>query len=158
VALGVGLAYAAMITYMRHEGKTETGNDVAWSLLAAALVYSPAIVLIGPGDLDAWVRYESIGVQLPVITWALCLGVISMGFAYFGISIVLKTLDANVYSLVDIIVSPVVATTLGYLVFGEIPRGGMIVGGALLLASGGWLTFETSRGRERQAVHPCQCA
>ena len=34
------------------------------------------------------------------------LGLISTGFAYFGISLVLKTIDANLYSLVDIIVSP----------------------------------------------------
>lgn len=157
VALGVGLAYAAMITYMRHEGKTEPGNDVAWSLLAAALIFSPAVVFVGPGDLDGWIRYEAIGMRLPVVLWALCLGVISMGFAYFGISIVLKTIDANVYSLVDIIVSPVVASTLGFLIFGEIPGQGMIIGGVLLLAAGAWLTYEMSRGAERQAVHACQC-
>ena len=31
VTLATGAIYAAMVTYMRYEGKTETGNDIAWS-------------------------------------------------------------------------------------------------------------------------------
>jgi len=38
-----------------------------------------------------------------------------------------------------------------------VPGRGIIYGGALLLAAGLWLTREMSRGRENQAVHPCQC-
>ena len=70
----------------------------------------------------------------------------------------LKQINANVYALVDIIVSPVVAASLGYLVFAEVPARGMILGGGLLLLSGFWLTREMSRGKENAAVHPCQCA
>lgn len=158
VALGDGAIYAAMVTYMRHEGKTETGNDIAWCMLVAALLLSPAVLVFGPGAVTAFVDYPVLGLELPVVLWAVCLGVISTGFAYFGISFVLKTLNANVYALVDIIVSPVVASTLGYLVFAEVPGRGMIIGGVLLLASGFWLTREMSRGGERRAVHPCQCA
>ncbi|RDD62036.1 EamA family transporter [Ferruginivarius sediminum] len=158
VALGDGAIYAAMVTYMRHEGKTEAGNDIAWSMLAAALLLSPMLVLFGPGAVGATVPYAALGVELPVMLWAVGLGVVSTGFAYFGISIVLKTLNANVYALVDIIVSPVVASTLGYLIFGEVPAQGMIYGGAMLLGAGFWLTREMSRGAERRAVHACQCA
>jgi drug/metabolite transporter (DMT)-like permease len=143
---------------MRYEGKTETGNDIAWSMLTAALVLSPALVLFGPGAVAATIAYPALGVELPVMLWAACLGVVSTGFAYFGISIVLKTLNANVYALVDIIVSPIVASTLGYLIFNEVPAQGMIYGGALLLGAGFWLTREMSRGAENRAVHACQCA
>ncbi|MDZ7749970.1 MAG: DMT family transporter, partial [Halofilum sp. (in: g-proteobacteria)] len=158
VALGDGAIYAAMITFMRYEGKSETGNDIAWSMLAAAIVLSPAVLLVGPGDVMRTFTYPALGMELPVMLWAACLGVVSTGFAYFGISIVLKTLDANVYALIDIIVSPVVASTLGYLIFAEIPASGMIYGGALLLGAGFWLTREMSRGGERRTVHPCQRA
>jgi drug/metabolite transporter (DMT)-like permease len=158
VALGDGAIYAAMVTYMRYEGKTEAGNDIAWSMLAGALILSPAFVLAGPGALAATIFYDPLGMDVPVMLWAAGLGIVSTGFAYFGISIVLKTLDANVYALVDIIVSPVVASTLGYLIFAEIPAQGMIYGGAMLLGSGFWLTREMSRGAENRAVHPCQCA
>ena len=157
IALGDGAVYAAMVTYMRHEGKTETGNDIAWSMLVAALVLSPAPLLFGPGAVAATIAYPALGVELPVMLWVAGLGVVSTGFAYFGISIVLKALDANVYALVDIIVSPIVASTLGYLVFSEVPAKGMVFGGAMLLGAGFWLTREMSRGAGRRAVHACQC-
>lgn len=158
VALGDGAIYAAMITYMRYEGKSEAGNDIAWSMLAAALLLSPALLLFGPGAVTTTIPYPALELELPVMLWAAGLGVVSTGFAYFGISIVLKKLNANVYSLVDIVVSPIVASTLGYLIFSEVPSQGMIYGGALLLGAGFWLTREMSRGKEKQAVHPCQCA
>ncbi|HSH27194.1 MAG TPA: DMT family transporter [Wenzhouxiangella sp.] len=156
VALSTGAIYAAMITYMRHEGMTETGNDIAWSLLASALVLSPSLLLSGPGAPFETIHYPDLGgVALPVLTWALGLGVISTGFAYFGISIVLKSINANVYSLVDIIVSPVVAATFGWLIFSEVPGDRTIYGGALLLAAGFWLTRKMSKGKEHAPVHPC---
>ncbi|MDZ7705608.1 MAG: DMT family transporter [Trueperaceae bacterium] len=147
VALGDGAVYAAMVTYMRHEGKTETGSDIAWSMLVGAILLSPAAVLAGPGAVTATVLYPALGVSLPVVLWAVCLGVVSTGFAYFGIALVLKRLRANLYSLVDIIVSPIVAAFLGYLIFGEVPAPTMIVGGAMLLAAGFWLTREMARQR-----------
>ena len=145
VALGVGAIYGAMVTYMRHEGKTETGNDIAWSLLVAALIMSPSIMLVGTGDIAGMIRYEGIAVSVPVMLWAVCLGLISIGFAYFGITLVLRSINANLYSLIDIIVSPAAATLLGFLIFREIPEPSMLYGGALLLGAGAWLTQEMSR-------------
>lgn len=156
VALATGAIYAAMITYMRYEGKSETGNDIAWSLLVATLSLSPFLLLAGAGEVMTTIAYPALGVELPVMLWAAGLGVVSTGFAYFGISIVLKSINANVYSLVDIIVSPMVATAFGYLIFAEIPGRGIIFGGALMLSAGLWLTREMSRGAENRAVHPCQ--
>lgn len=158
VALGVGVVYAAMVTYLRHEGKTEAGSNIAWSMLTAALVYSPFLLAFGAGEVTAVIYYEALGVGIPVMTWVVALGIISVGLAYLGIAIVLKSLSANVYALVDIIVSPIVASTLGYLIFSEVPGQGMIYGGAMLLVAGFWLTREMSRGNENRAVHPCQCA
>ena len=163
VALATGAIYAAMVTYMRYEGKTETGNDIAWSLLVAALVLSSALILAGPGKVAATIPYTKLGIEVPVMIWAAGLGIISTGFAYFGISIVLKTINANVYALTDIIVSPVVASTLGYLIFAEVPGKGMLYGGAMLLSAGFWLSWEMSkagtnmspRGDQRFPRSPC---
>ncbi|MDY6980276.1 MAG: DMT family transporter [Pseudomonadota bacterium] len=157
VALADGAVYAAMVVYLRHEGKTETGNDILWSMLAAALILSPSLLISGPGEVTKLIHYDTLGLDLPVMLWAAGLGIVSTGFAYLGISIVLKSIDANIYSLIDIIVSPVVATMLGYLIFTEVPSMNMIYGGAMLLAAGFWLTREMSRGVENRAVHPCQC-
>ncbi|WP_416224234.1 DMT family transporter [Thiohalophilus sp.] len=145
VALGDGAVYAAMVTYMRHEGKTESRSDIPWSMLTGAIVLSPALVLTGPGALTGTIFYQELGMALPVMLWAACLGLVSTGFAYFGIAIVLKRLRANTYALVDIIVSPVVATFLGYLIFGEVPAPGMILGGGMLLGAGFWLTRAMAR-------------
>jgi drug/metabolite transporter (DMT)-like permease len=158
IALGDGAIYAAMVTYMRYEGKTEAGNDIAWSMLVAAMILSPALILAGPGAVTETISYATLGMDISVMLWAAGLGVISTGFAYFGISFVLKTLNANLYALVDIIVSPVVASLLGYLIFSEVPAQGMIYGGVMLLGAGFWLTREMSRGTENRAVHPCQHA
>ncbi|MEA1941493.1 MAG: DMT family transporter [Pseudomonadota bacterium] len=157
VALGDGAIYAAMITYMRHEGKTETGNDIAWSMLVAALLLAPSLWLFGTGDVTALVPDNLLPFDMPVMAAVGGLGLISTGFAYFGISLVLKTIDANLYSLVDIIVSPVVASFLGFLVFREIPGPGMVLGGAMLLGSGFWLTHEMSKRRRAITAHPVQC-
>lgn len=157
VALADGAVYAAMVTYMRYEGKTETGSDIAWSMLAGAIFLSPFPFFMGLGDVTGTIHYQPLGMDLPVILWALCLGVGSTGFAYFGIAIVLKTLRANTYSLVDIVVSPIVAATLGYLIFNEIPAQSMIYGGALLLGAGFWLTREMARDPRTKANHPSQC-
>lgn len=156
VALWDGAIYAAMVTYLRYEGKTETGNNIAWSMSAAALFLSPSLLFFGTGDIFEMIYYNAIGINLPVALWVLGLGVVSTGFAYFGISIVLKKLNANVYSLVDIIVSLVVASFLGFLIFNEVPSEGLIYGGILLLASGFWITLEMSKTRDKQAVHPSQ--
>ncbi len=155
VALGVCAIYAAMVTYMRHEGKTETGNDIAWSLLFAALIMFPFLIVVGPGDVTGMIRYESLGLSLPVLLWAAGLGLISIGFAYFGISIVLKSISANLYSLVDVIVSPAVATLLGFLIFNEVPSSSMLYGGVLLLGAGAWLTREMSRSDPDRLAHAC---
>lgn len=158
LALADGAIYAAMVTYMRYEGKSETGNDIAWSMLVAAIVLSPSLAIFGSGDVFGLAVNEELGLVAPAGLWAVALGLVSTGFAYFGISLVLKTLDANIYALIDIIVSPIVATLLGFLVLSERPAQGMIYGGALLLLAGFLLTRQSSREEPNWAVHPCQCA
>ena len=90
------------------------------------------------------VRFDGIGVSVPVTLWAGCLSLIPIGFAYFGITLVSRSINANLYSLIDILVSPAV-TLLGFLIFREIPESSMLYGGALLLGAGAWLTREMSR-------------
>ncbi len=153
VALGVGAIYAAMITYMRHEGKTETDNDIAWSMLVAAIILSPSVIFAGIGDVSAMIHYNSLGLSLPVMLWPAGLGLISIGFAYFGISIVLKSINANAYSLVDIMVSPVVATLWGFIIFNEVPPISMLYGGVLILGAGAWLTKEMTDSVPNRAVN-----
>ncbi|MGM0422844.1 MAG: DMT family transporter [Pseudomonadota bacterium] len=145
VALGVGAIYAAMVTYIRYEGKTETDNDIPWSMLCATLIMLPSLIFVGPGDVAGMIQYENLDLSLPVMLWAAALGLVSVGFAYFGISIVLGSINANLYALIDIIVSPMVASLWGFLIFSEVPPSSMLYGGALLISAGFWLTREMAR-------------
>jgi drug/metabolite transporter (DMT)-like permease len=140
VALFDGAVYAALVTYMRYEGTHESTNLICWFMLAAAIILSPALFIFGPGELLAWTSNGNFAFSAPTVLWVVCLGMISTGMAYFFITVALKEIKAAVYSLVDIIVSPVVAAFFGYLVFTEIPSENTIYGGILLLVSGFWLT------------------
>ena len=152
IALADAAIYAAMVTYLRFEGKTEDDPDIPWQMAVAALVLAPSLAIFGPGDVGGWVRYEAIGASLPVALWVLGLGVVSTGAAYLGISLVIRRIRADTYTLVDVIVSPVIAALFGWAIFGEVPGGGMIVGGALLLASGGWLSRAMARRRAERSA------
>lgn len=140
IALCSGLTYAAMVTYMRYEGQDESPSMVVWYMGVATLLLSPFVLIYGTGDMFFMQHYPALGFELPAIVWVAGLGVFSTGVAYLFISLVLQRISANVYSLVDIIVSPVVAAFFGYLIFGEIPTQNMIYGGTLLILSGFWLS------------------
>lgn len=148
IALCSGVTYAAMVTYMRYEGRDESPSMVVWYMGVATLLLLPTFFIFGTGDITVGQYYPALGLDLPVIIWVLGLGVFSTGVAYLFISLVLQRISANVYSLVDIIVSPVVAAFFGYLIFGEVPSEHMIYGGGLLILSGFWLTrnMQTSYG------------
>jgi drug/metabolite transporter (DMT)-like permease len=146
IALIDGAVYAALVTYMRFENKTESPGLVCWFMLMATIYLLPALFIFGTGDISHTIFYKTLGLEIPVILWVVCLGVISTGVAYLFITLSLKKIEASIYSLVDIIVSPVVAAFFGYIIFTEIPSSNMIYGGALLLISGFWLTNFMTEG------------
>lgn len=140
IALFDGVVYAALITYMRYEGRTDSASLVFWYMLAATVYLLPAVFIFSSGNISQMINYPSLGFSVPVFFWVVCLGVLSTGVAYVFITLVLKTINATFYSLVDIIVSPIVAGFLGYFIFKEVPSGHTLAGATLLLASGFILT------------------
>lgn len=147
IALIDGAVYAGLVTYMRFENKTESPGLVCWFMLMATIYLLPALFIFGVGDITHLIHYPALGISLPVILWVVCLGMISTGIAYLFITLSLKRIKASIYSLVDIIVSPVVAAFFGYIIFSEMPSSNMIYGGALLLISGFWLTNFMTEGK-----------
>lgn len=139
IALIDGAIYAGLITFMRYERSTESTNDVFWYMLVAVVLLLPALFIFGPGAVLSVSDSSLFGLDVPVLLWVLALGVMSTGVAYFFITIALNRISANVYSLVDIVVSPIVAALLGFLVFNEVPSTSVLYGGVLLLGSGFWL-------------------
>ncbi|MDZ7611270.1 MAG: DMT family transporter [Candidatus Moranbacteria bacterium] len=147
IALIDGAVYAGLVTYLRSENKTESPAQVLWFMMAATVFLLPAVFVSGLGDLAKMIDYPALGLSLPVVLWVVCLGVVSTGVAYLFITLSLRKIKASVYSLVDIIVSPIIAAFLGFLVFTEVPSENMIYGGFLLLLSGFWLTNFMTEGR-----------
>lgn len=153
IALGDGAIYAGLITFMRHERNTESTNDVFWYMLVATILLFPALFIFGPGAIGSVSQFSLFGLEVPVILWVVGLGVGSTGVAYFFITIALNRISANVYSLVDIVVSPIVAAFLGFLVFNEIPSMNIVYGGVLLLASGFWLARTMTQQGSAEPEH-----
>jgi drug/metabolite transporter (DMT)-like permease len=139
-ALASGISYAGLVTYLRYEGRDESPSMVVWYMGSATLLLSPALFFYGAGDLMAVQKNSVLPFEWPALVWVLCLGVFSTGLAYLCMSLVLKRVSANVYSLVDIIVSPIVAAIFAYFIFEEMPSSNMLYGGAMLLFSGAWLS------------------
>ena len=140
IALIDGAVYAALVSYMRYENKTESPGLVFWFMLMATIYLSPALFIFGPGNIGEFFHYAALNMNLPVILWVACLGIFSTGVAYLFITFSLEKIKASIYSLVDIIVSPIVAAFFGYLIFNEVPSSNMMYGGTLLLISGFWLS------------------
>ena len=145
LALATGVVYAGVVTYLRKEGTTETNVDIFWFMLAASVYLAPLVAIFGAGSLFATSTTSLFGVTIPVVLWAAGLGFLSTGLAYFGISFVLSRINANVYSLIDIIVSPLIATLLAFMVFSEVPSTATVVGGVILLFAGALLTLLRNR-------------
>jgi drug/metabolite transporter (DMT)-like permease len=150
IALFDGAIYAAMVTYMRFEGKTETSTDIMWFMIAASIYLSPALFLFGPGELMTMNSSPALPFAAPALVWAVCLGVLSTGLAFLFISLVLHRINANIYSLVDIIVSPVIAAMFAYAVFYEVPSVRTIIGGVILLVAAFLLTYLRNRAQSSQ--------
>lgn len=139
IALGDGAIYAGLVTFMRHERNTESTNDVFWYMLVATIILLPALFIFGPGAVMSVSEFGLFGLDVPTLLWVIGLGVVSTGVAYMFITVALNRISANVYSLVDIVVSPIVAAVFGYLIFNEVPSTNLIYGGVLLLGAGFWL-------------------
>lgn len=152
VALLDGLIYAVLIAYMRYEDKIETTGIVFWFLLFATIFLIPMPFIFGFGELFYLGAYSlspllSITIQVPAIVWILGLGMFSTGVVYLFITFALQRIDANIYSLVDIVVSPLIAASFGFIILGEVPSTSLIYGGALLLFAGFLLSSSlTKRG------------
>lgn len=149
VALSTGVVYAALVTYLRSEGKTETKVDMLWFMVAASVYLAPTLLFVGVGDVFAVSSATLFGANVPVILWLVGLGMFSTGLAYYCIGYVLKNMNANIYSLIDIIVSPLIAACFAFLVFTEVPSVSLVKGGAILLLSGALLTVLRTRKKKK---------
>lgn len=149
ISLFGGFVFGVLITYMRKQNKTKSPGATFWFFVFATLFLFPFLLMFGPGDFitpQAATLFGNV-LMIPPIIWILALGMVSTGFAYLFMAFALKRINANIYSLIDIIASPLMATIFAFLILKEIPSRNMILGGAILLAAAFFLTSDLSEGR-----------
>lgn len=148
ISLFGGLVFGALITYMRKEDKTNSTGIVFWFFLFSTLFLLPMVFIFGPGNLFEFqerILFNTI-FNVPIILWVLGLGIISTGITYLLMTFALQKISANVYSLIDILASPIAAIIFAFIILNEIPSYNMVFGGAVLLISALWLAIYLSKG------------
>lgn len=148
ISLSGGFVFASLVTYIRKEESTESSGGSFWFFFFATLFLTPMIFIFGIGDSFKIMEQNLLGwsFQAPPIIWAIGLGIFSTGIVYILMGLALKKINANIYSLVDIIVSPMAAAIFAAIILSEMPSKNMIYGGAILLLSAFWLTTDLSEG------------
>lgn len=156
IALADAFVFACLITYMRFEDRTKSSGILFWFMFFAVIFTSPALLIFGPGNLAEFGTYVLpllSAISLPKIIWPISLGMVSTGLAYLFITFALQRIDANIYSLVDTIISPVAAAFFGFIILREVPSSDLIYGGSIILLSGFWLTSNLSGKKMTQLLH-----
>lgn len=125
--------YAILITEMRKEDKTHSIKDVLWFFLFASVVLSPFPFIFGIGNIQN------------VIVYVILLGFISTGAAYLFYNMALEKIEAEISSIMALIITPVVSIILAVIVISEQITIKVVLGGAILLVAGIYL--ETHRKR-----------
>jgi len=127
LALGSAFFYGLLIVKIRKEGKTHTVGDVIWFLLFASIITLPFVFIQGFGNIAQVWHY------------VLLLGIVSTGLAYLFYNLALAKIEAEVGSIIAIIVSPLSAIILAILILGELITLRTIIGGTLLILAGIYL-------------------
>ena len=118
---------------MRRERKKHGVGDVLWFIFFASIFLLPFPFVYGLGEITT------------IIPYLLLLGIVSTGMAYLFYNLALEKLEAEVSSIIVILVNPLIAITLAYFILGEMLSIRMIVGGVILLTSSLYLAMHTKK-------------
>jgi drug/metabolite transporter (DMT)-like permease len=120
LAMAGAVFYALLVTEMRKEDRMHSIGDVLWFLFFATLLLSPFPFVFGTGNLSG------------VLVYLLALGFVSTGLAYLLFNLALEKIGAEIGSIIETIITPLVAIPLAVLVIYETIDIRIIIGGAIL--------------------------
>ncbi len=123
--------YAFLITEMRKEDKTQSIKDVLWFFLFASIILSPSPFIFGIGGIP------------DAIIYIIILGFLSTGMTYLFYNLALEKIEAEVASIIALVITPIVSIILAVLVVSEQVTPNVIIGGIILVIAGIYL--ETNR-------------
>ena len=123
LAFSAAIFGAATTAYMRHEEKTHSVGTIFWFLLFATIFLMPSIFIYGTAGVTENIH------------WILLLGVFT-GIAYLFYTEALEYLNAVITSMIGMVVEPLVAIFLAFIVLNEVPTIPTMIGGGLLIFGG----------------------
>jgi drug/metabolite transporter (DMT)-like permease len=134
----VAILFALLVTEMRKEDKDHGIGDVAWFMFFASLFLLPFPLVYGFGNItEVWIPL-------------LLLGFVSTGLAYLLFNLGLQNVEAETASIINIIVTPLVAIPLAFFFVNEEITPRVILGGAILISAGIYLQLENRRIRKKR--------
>lgn len=128
IAIFWAIAYAILITYMRKINK----NHNIWIILRffffASLILSPSILIRWIWDLHTVRPYI-------IVLW-----IISTGLVYLFYNLALEKLEAETWSIIAMIITPIISILLAYIIINESLNIKTIIWWAILISA--WLYLE----------------
>ncbi len=130
-AVANAIVFAFLVVQMRMQNKKHNIGDVLWFMIFASVFLLPFPFIYGLGEI------------VSILPYLLVLGIVSTGLAYLFYNLALERLEAEVSSIIVILVNPLIAITLAYVILGEMLSVRLIVGGSILLAASLYLALHT---------------
>ncbi|MAG47887.1 hypothetical protein CL617_04740 [archaeon] len=137
LAIITALFYALFITAMRNTDKDHSIGSVVWFFFFSTLILLPFPFIYGFGSFS-----------LESLKYILLLGFIATALQFLFYNMALKKVEAETDSLINTIVSPIVAIILAVLIISEPLNLRTIIGGSILVFSGIYL--ETHKKKLKQ--------
>lgn len=126
LALGAVFVNGFLITQMRKEDQTHDISDVVWFMLFASLFLLPSVFVFGFGTEIGMAGFKNV----------IMLGVLCTGAAYLFYNLSLKRIEAEMGSIIELIVTPLVAVALAVVIVDEALLPTTVLGGSFLLLAG----------------------
>jgi drug/metabolite transporter (DMT)-like permease len=141
LAILAAATYGVLVVEMRKEDENHGIGDVMWFLLFATLLSSPIPFIYGLGDLSAAWPY------------LFFMGFLGTGLAYLLYNISLERIEAEISTIMTMIISPIVAISLAFFILGEKLEINTMAGGAILIISAIYLQLHKRELGERSSGH-----
>ncbi|MFH1088742.1 MAG: DMT family transporter [Patescibacteria group bacterium] len=137
LALAVAGLDGIMVVLLRKEDKTHSIGDAFWFLFFALLFLIPFPI--------------AQGFYTPSLTIIL-LGVITAGLQFLFLNLALEKVEAEISSIMGIIITPFIAITLAYFFLDEALTFQIILGGAILIFAGIYMETHSLRKKRKQSA------
>lgn len=123
LALSTGVTNGYFVVHLKKVSDKKGIEPVYWFIFFASLFLAPFMIYYGAGEL------------MPNIIQLLILGCVCTGIAYVFFKKAMEGLDAGTGSIIEIVIGPIAAISLAYIILHEPLQPKMLSGGIFLISS-----------------------